>query len=39
MIKLFGLHGVMLESMQHLRLIGTVFSVYPDETAAKNACL
>ena len=39
MIKLFGLHGVLLEAVQHLKLIDTVFSVYSDETAAKNACL
>jgi anti-anti-sigma regulatory factor len=38
-MKLFSLHGVLLEAMQHLKLIDAVFSVHADETAAKNACL
>jgi anti-anti-sigma regulatory factor len=37
-MKLFGLHGVLLEAMQHLKLIDTVLSVYADETAARHAC-
>jgi anti-anti-sigma regulatory factor len=37
-MKLFGLHGVPLESMQHLKLIDTVLSVHADETAARHAC-
>ena len=36
MMKLFRLHGVLLEAMQHAKLIGTVFSVYVDETAAEK---
>ena len=38
-MKLFGLHGGMLEAMQHAKLIDTMFSVYSDEAAARNACL
>ncbi len=37
-MKLFSLQGVLLEAMQHLKLIDTVFSVHADETAAKKVC-
>lgn len=36
-MRLFGLSETVLEALQHLKLIGTVFAVYADETAAKNA--
>ena len=36
-MKLFGLSEVVLETLHRLRLVGTVLSVYADETAAKNA--
>ncbi len=37
-MMLFGLHGVLREAMEHLKMIGTVLSVCDDETAAKQAC-
>jgi anti-anti-sigma regulatory factor len=37
-MKLFGLSEVVLESLQHLKLIDTVFSVCADEAGAKHAC-
>jgi len=37
-MKLFGLSEVVLESLQHLKLIDTMFSVFADEAAAKHAC-
>jgi anti-anti-sigma regulatory factor len=36
-MRLFGLSETVREALQHLKLIGTVFAVYADETAAKNA--
>ncbi len=36
-MKLFGTREVVLEALQCLKLTGTMFSVYVDETAAKNA--
>lgn len=36
-MKLFATREVVLETLQCLKLTGTVFSVYADETAAKNA--
>ena len=38
-MRLFGLSEVVLESLQLLKLLGGVFSVYADETAAKHACV
>jgi anti-anti-sigma factor len=38
MMKLFGLSEHVLEALQRLRLVGTIFSVYPDEAAARSAC-
>ena len=37
-MKLFGLSEVVLETLHRLRLVGTLFSVYADEAAAKQAC-
>jgi anti-sigma B factor antagonist len=37
-MRLFGLSEVVQETLQHLRLVGTLLLVYADETAAKNAC-
>ena len=37
-MKLFGLSEVVLETLHRLRLVGTLFSVCADETAAKHAC-
>lgn len=37
-MKLFGLSQVVLETLQHLKLAGSVLSVYGDEEAAKQAC-
>ena len=37
-MKLFGLSEVVLETLHRLRLVGTLFSVYADETDAKQAC-
>jgi len=37
MMKLFGLSEYVKETLQRLKLIGTIFSVYADETAAKKA--
>ena len=36
-MKLFGLSEVVLETLQRLKLVGTIFAVYEDETAAINA--
>ena len=37
-MKLFGLSQVVLETLQHLKLAGSVLSVYADEEAAQQAC-
>lgn len=34
-MKLFGAGEVMLETLHHLKLAGTLFSLYPDETSAR----
>ncbi|MCU0872193.1 MAG: STAS domain-containing protein [Pirellulaceae bacterium] len=36
-MKLFGLSECVLESLQHLKLVGTAFSVCADESAARTA--
>ena len=36
-MRLSGLNRHMLEALEHLRLVGTLFSVYPDEAAAREA--
>jgi len=37
-MKLFELSQVVLETLQHLNLAGSVLPVYADEEAAKQAC-
>jgi len=37
-MKLFGLREIVQETLQQLKLVGTLFSVCVDEIAAKNAC-
>lgn len=37
-LKLFGLSEPCLETLKRLRLVGTLFSVYASETAARKAC-
>lgn len=37
-MKLFGLSEVVLETLQRLKLAGTLLSVHADETAARHAC-
>jgi anti-anti-sigma factor len=36
-MKLFGLREVVLETLQHLKLVDTMLSVYADETGARDA--
>jgi anti-anti-sigma regulatory factor len=36
-MKLFGLNEYMLETLERLKLVGSIFSVYPDESAANSA--
>jgi anti-anti-sigma regulatory factor len=36
-MRLFGLNNYMLETLERLKLVGSIFSVYPDEAAAKSA--
>jgi anti-anti-sigma factor len=38
-MRLFGLSEVVLETLRHLKLVGTLFSVYADEAGAKHACV
>lgn len=35
-MRLFGLSPNVLESLQHLKLAGTVFAIYPDESSARG---
>jgi anti-anti-sigma regulatory factor len=37
-MKLFGLREVVLESLQHLKLVDTMLWVYANETVARDAC-
>lgn len=36
-MKLFGLNDYMRETLERLKLIGTIFSIYADEAAADGA--